>query len=119
MGCGHGRQGKGKLFHRSAPPLRKTITKKNILALSQPPASTPASHRSACRPQQVGASEGIWSQVPWVHIYASGQAEQSSRESGPRHRPKGGVSRDSSQPCLTKLCLFRKLLQLSTTQPNG
>src|SRR2546425_13275946 len=36
------------------------------------PASTPASHRSARRPQQVGASEGIWSQVPLVHIYASG-----------------------------------------------
>src|SRR6266581_8390387 len=83
------------------------------------PASTPASHRSAGRPQQVGASEGIWSQVPWVHIYASGQAAQSSRESGPLHRPKGGVSRYSSQPCLTKLCLFRKLLQLSTTQPSG
>src|SRR5258707_11624227 len=37
MGCGHGRQGKGKFFHRSAPPWRKTITKKKILALSQPP----------------------------------------------------------------------------------
>ena len=36
------------------------------------PASTPASHRSARRPQRVGASEGIWSQVPLVHIYASG-----------------------------------------------
>src|SRR6266436_540642 len=82
-------------------------------------ASTPASHRSALRPQQVGASEGIWSQVPWVHIYASGQAEQSSCESGPLHRPKGGVQRYSSQPCLTKFCLFRKLQHLSTTQPNG
>src|SRR6266851_3168785 len=83
------------------------------------PASTPASHRSARRPQPVRTSEGIWSQVPLVDIYASGWAEQSSRESGPLHRPKGGVSRYSSQPCLTKLCLFRKLLHLSTTQPNG
>src|SRR5260370_40039928 len=35
-------------------------------------ASTPASHRSARRPQQIGTSEGIWSQAPLVHIYASG-----------------------------------------------
>ena len=32
---------------------------------------------------------------------------------------RAGGQRYSSQPCLTKLCLFRKLLQLSTTQPNG
>jgi hypothetical protein len=28
MGCGHGRQRKCKFFHRSAPPSRKTMTKK-------------------------------------------------------------------------------------------
>src|SRR5258708_3026617 len=83
------------------------------------PASTPASHRSAGRPQQIEASEGIWSQVPLVHIYASGQAEQSSCERGPLHQPKAGVSRNISQPSLNKLLLFRKLLTLSTTQPNG
>src|SRR6266704_6940038 len=31
---------------------------------------------------------------------------------------RAGGQRYSSQPCLTKLCLFRKLLNLSTTQPN-
>src|SRR5258708_35747790 len=37
----------------------------------------------------------------------------------PLHRPKGGVQRYSSQPCLKKLFPFRQLLNLSTTQPNG
>ena len=32
---------------------------------------------------------------------------------------RAGGQRYSSQPCLKKLLFFRKLLNLSTTQPNG
>src|SRR5260370_20710095 len=49
MGCSHARQRKGKLFHRSAPPWRNTMTKKKILALSQPP-SQHTCQPSICSP---------------------------------------------------------------------
>src|SRR5882724_3914413 len=71
MGCSHGRQHKGEFFHRLAPPWRKTITKKKILALSQPP-SQHTCQPSTCSPTSTDrGNEGIWSQVPLVHIYAS------------------------------------------------
>src|SRR5258708_6490255 len=53
MACGHGRQRKCKFFHRSAPPWRKTITKKKILALSQPP-SQHTCQPSICSPTSTG-----------------------------------------------------------------
>ncbi len=43
MGCGHGSQRKGKFFHRSAPPWRKTMTKKDPGFIpATPPAHLPA-----------------------------------------------------------------------------
>src|SRR6266436_7961008 len=64
-----------QFFHRSAPPWRKTMTKKEILALSQPPRQHTC-QPSICSPTSTGRgkrrNEGIWSQFPLVHIYASG-----------------------------------------------
>src|SRR5258708_40059600 len=53
MGCSHGRQRKCKFFHRWAPPSRKTMTKKKILALSQPP-SQHTCQPSICWPTATG-----------------------------------------------------------------
>src|SRR5258706_816351 len=95
--------------------------RKSILALSQPPrlASTPANHRSARPPEQVGPGEGIWSQVALVHMYAPGYARQSSRESWQLHQPRCRAQRYSAQLCLKKLFLSSKCLNLSAPEPNG
>src|SRR5712692_85123 len=83
------------------------------------PASTPASHRSARRPQRVGASEGIWSPVPWFTSMPLVRLHSQAAKAVHCIDRRAGGQRYSSQPCLTKFCLFRKLEHLSTTQPNG